>query len=115
MRAILIDSKNKNVSEIIIDDTKTLEDWYKAVDCELVEVAHYINEHDSILVDEEGLLKNPTDFFTYNGAHQPFAGNGLIVGVDPNDGESIDCQITLEEVKRNTCFLSQNEVIEYEN
>jgi hypothetical protein len=111
MRAILIDSANKTVSEIDIDDTKTLEDWYKAIDCELVEVAHYMSEKNHILVDEEGLLKSPNNFFTYNGAHQPFAGNGLVVGVDINTGESIDCQITLEEVTENVMFLTENQIL----
>jgi hypothetical protein len=113
MRAILIDSKNKTVSEIDIDDTKTLEDWYRNLDCELVEVAHYISEKNHILVDEEGLLKDPDNFFTYNGAHQPFAGNGLIVGVDFNTGESVSCDITLEEVEQNVMFYSEKALNAY--
>jgi hypothetical protein len=110
MKAILIDSKNKTVSEITIDPLNAealLEEWYKHIDCELVQVAHYISDHDSILVDEEGLLKNPTHFFTYNGAHQNFAGNGLIVGRD-NKGECVSCKITLEEATLNVLFLTRS-------
>ena len=65
MKAILIDSKNKIVKEITIDPLNAealLEEWYKHIDCELVEVAHDISKYDSILVDEEGLFKNPTHF-----------------------------------------------------
>ena len=107
MKAILIDSKNKTVSEITIDENAEalLEEWYKHIDCELVQVAHDISKHDSILVDEEGLLKNPDNFFTYNGAHQQFAGNGLIVGRN-EDGETVDCEITLEEATLNVIFFT---------
>lgn len=113
MRAILIDSINKTVVETTIDDTeKVLDQWYKAINCDLVEIAHYITNHDSILVDEEGYLKNPKHFFSYNGGHQPFAGNGLIVGVN-DEGESVDCDITLEEATENIMFLTEDELRAY--
>lgn len=108
MRAILIDSEKKTVSEITINDTNTLQEWYKHIDCDLVQVAHYLSDHDSILVDEEGLLKNPSNFFSYYGSHQPFAGNGLIVGVN-EEGESVDCDITLEEATLNVIFYSNRQ------
>lgn len=107
MRAILIDAKNKTVTEIDVDDTNTLKHWYELIDCDLVEVAHYMSEKNHILVDEEGLFKSPNEFFTYSGAHQPFAGNGLIVGVDSNTGESVDCDITLEEATENVMFFTE--------
>ena len=109
MKAILIDSKKKTVTEITIDENAEalLEEWYKHINCEIVEVAHDISDHDSILVDEEGFFKSPTHFFTYNGAHQLFAGNGLIVGRN-EDGETVDCEITLEEATQNVLFLTQS-------
>ena len=113
MRAILINSKDKTVTEVNVDDTNTLKHWYKLIDCDLVEVAHYMSEKNHILVDEEGMLKSPTEFFTYNGGHQPFAGNGLIVGIDINNGESISCDITLEEATKNVMFLNGNDLNSY--
>lgn len=109
MKGILIDSKNKTVTEVTIDENgeNLLEQWYEHIGCDLVEVAHDISEHDSILVDEEGLFKTPNNFFSYTGAHQPFAGNGLIVGRN-EDGETVDCQITIEEATLNVLFLTQN-------
>ena len=109
MRAILINAENKTVTEITIDAKKgVLSQWYKNIGCDLVQVGHYISEHDSILVDEEGLFKNPSNFFSYYGAIQPFAGNGLIVGVD-EEGETVGCDITLEEATLNVIFLSNRQ------
>ena len=47
----------------------------------------------------------------YDGAHQPFAGNGLVVGVDL-DGETVDCDITVEEVKQHVRFISRDVMID---
>jgi hypothetical protein len=111
MKAILIDSVNKTVTELNLDPQKNmLTQWYKALDVNMVEVAHYITDHDSILVDEEGLFKPCDHFFVYEGAHQPFAGKGLVVGVN-EDGETVACDITVKEVESKVKFMSRNEVI----
>lgn len=111
MKAILIDGFNKTVTELKLDDKKDmLDQWYHALKANMIETAHYITDQDSILVDEEGLLKPCDYFFTYKGAHQPFAGNGLVVGVD-EDGETVDCIITLEEIEQNVEFLSRADVL----
>lgn len=112
MRAIFIDSVNREVKEVDLDpNSNILEQWYDILKVDMVEVGCYLSEKDSIMVDEEGLLKNTKEFFIYNGAHQPFAGNGLIVGVD-SEGETISCEISLEEVERNTRFYTREEIIE---
>jgi hypothetical protein len=111
MKAILIDAFNKTVKELKLNDKKDmLDQWYYALKADMVETAYYITDQDSILVDEEGLLKPCDHFFTYKGAHQPFAGNGLIVGVD-EEGETVDCVITLEEVEQNVDFISRDEIL----
>jgi hypothetical protein len=111
MKAILIDVLNKSVTMVEVDDKNVLKDWYKIMGCEMVEVAHYFDDHDSILVDEEGLLTlSPiTNFFTIEGGHQPFAGNGLVVGVN-DEGESVSPNITVEEVERKVKFHTLNDV-----
>lgn len=114
MRAILIDAAKREVKEVTIDaDKNVLHQWYDLLNCQLVETGHYINEHDSILVDEEGLLKGfVKTYFHYNGAHQPFAGSGLVVGVDEM-GRTVDCNITLEEVTENVMFLTEDALYAY--
>ncbi len=117
MKAIFIDSKKQQVSEVEIPETGTLQAWYKIIGCDMVEIAAYLNpEQDSILVDEEGLMKlnDHSPFFIYEGAHQPFAGNGLVVGVN-DEGESVSCKISIDEVKGKVKFTTKDQVLKYVN
>jgi hypothetical protein len=112
MKAILIDVLNENVRMVEIDDKNVLNDWYKKIGCSMVEVAHYFkNDHDSIMVDEEGFFSIDKDskFFSVKGGHQPFIGNGLVVGVD-NRGNSVDPIISVEEVRSMVEFYTLDEV-----
>lgn len=111
MKAILIDVHNENVRMVEVDDKNVLRDWYKHIICGMVEVAHYFNNHDSIMCDEEGLfsMDNKSKFFTVQGGHQPFIGNGLVVGVDSN-GKSVDPHISVEEVRSKVKFHTYNDV-----
>jgi hypothetical protein len=111
MKAILIDVYNENVRMVEIDDKNVLKDWYKHIICSMVEVAHYFSQHDSIMVDEEGLyqLSDDSKFFSVEGGHQPFIGNGLVVGVDKN-GKSVDPCICVEEVRSKVKFHTMREV-----
>lgn len=114
MKSILIDVNNSEVKEVEINDKNVLLEWYKTIGCSLVTTGCYINEHDdAIMVDDEGLLNigKDTRFFTYEGAHQPFAGNGLVVGTSDR-GKTIAPQITIEEVRSKVKFYSLNEVKE---
>jgi len=111
MKAILIDVQKKSVSMVEVDDKNVLKDWYRLMGCQMVEVAHYFNRHDSIIVDEEGLLSidEDTKFFSIEGGHQPFAGNGLVVGVDDR-GESVSPKISVEEIQSKVKFHSLQEI-----
>jgi hypothetical protein len=111
MKAILIDVNQENVRQVEIDDKNVLNEWYKHIRCSMVEVAHYFNNHDSIMVDEEGLflMDESSKFFTVTGGHQPFIGNGLVVGVDRN-GKSVDPCITVDEVRAHIKFHTMKEV-----
>lgn len=116
MKAILIDVKKRTLTEVDVDSSNTLEEWYKLIDCNLVEVAMELpnNEHNgnSIMVDEEGMLSIGEDsgFFTMAGGHQPFAGNGLIVGINYDNGETIDVSITVDYLKDKINFFTFHEV-----
>jgi len=112
MKAILINVHDETVQQVEVDDDNVLKSWYKLLICTMVQVAHYFNEKDSIMVDEEGLftMNDESKFFTIEGGHQPFIGNGLVVGVNPEDGESVDPCITTEEVRAKVKFHTMNEV-----
>jgi len=90
MKAILIDSINREVKEVEIG--KGIDEMYKFLQCECFTIASYLDKQDAIFVDDEGLMNGTDSFFTYEGAHQPFAGNGLIMGCD-DMGESEDCKV----------------------
>ena len=109
MKAILINSVNKTVTEVTLnDDEPILNQFYKLIGCDIIEIAHYINKNNSIIVDEEGLLKPQNHFFFYKKAHQPFAGNGLITGINEN-GDAVSCNISLVEAALNIEFLSRED------
>lgn len=112
MRAIFIDSVNQQVKEVTVDGRKnTLDQWYEILGVTRVETGLYITEHDSIIVDEEGLLKPCDHFFTYEGAHQPFAGNGLVVGAD-EEGETVSCDIDEAQVRSKVKFYNKDQIIQ---
>lgn len=101
-KVILIDAVNREVKFVEYDNYKEM---YDLLNCQCFTVATEFENRDAIYVDDEGLLCNPQHFFEYKGAHQPFAGNGLIVGTD-DDGESVDAKTDIEEVRKNVRFLS---------
>jgi len=103
MRSIKIDARNKTVEEIELDDKDTLGGMQKVVGG-YIEVAHNDGKN-TLYVDEEGLYKGGQDFFTYDGAHQPFVGNGLWCGVNHKNGKTVKCTLTVEEVRSKVRFM----------
>jgi hypothetical protein len=107
MKAILIDSINKEVKEVEIG--KGIEQMYEFLKCQYFTIGSYLDKQDAIFVDDEGLMNGTDTFFTYEGAHQPFAGNGLIMGCD-DEGESEDCKISFDEVTKKVKFYDRYEL-----
>ena len=104
MSAILIDVKNQVIKEVEHDDT--LDNIYELVDCRLFDVCS-IDNVNSIFLDDEGLLRNDVrmfDYFTKDLKYR-IAGNGLIIGLDVETGESISTTLNLDEVKNNVRFV----------
>lgn len=105
MKAFKIDVTNKTVTEVEVDENNVLRDLYNHIGCEMVEIACRIDEDNEIYVDEEGLLKPPPFLaFEYKGAHQPFAGNGLVLGYNDETGESKATTLKIEDVIKNVTF-----------
>ena len=110
MKAILIDTKNKEVREVEHDDT--LKNIYELVGCSTFDVQR-IDNINSIYVDDEGLFVNSQRYFKYQGDLNSIdlAGNGLVLGVD-HEGNSISPTLTLEEVKEAVTFLPNGHFVE---
>lgn len=110
-KGFLINSKLRTITEITIDDSNGLDDIYKAVDCGTFECVD-INENNTVYVDEEGLLRLSFDsmFFKLRDYPQPIAGNGLVLGMDWETGESTDSTMTIEELESLITFHTMSEV-----
>ena len=108
-KGILIDVQNREIKEVEIEDG--IQSIYEQIKCDTFDYVQ-IHEENDVYVDDNGLL-NLTDksmFFSYKGYPQPLCGNGLILGIDHETGESIDTTLTIDEVKKSVTFLTLFEV-----
>jgi hypothetical protein len=111
IKGILIDAVKREVREVEVEGLRGLQEAVGG----LITIAHsFINdkdeETDTLFVDDDGLLKGPKYFFVIEGAHQPFAGNGLIVGIDPAEGDTVSTTQKIEAIKAQVSFHSLDEV-----
>lgn len=108
MKAIFIDAKNRKV-ELVDRDFENYKLINEQIGCDIFTYATSFNNGDVLYVDDEGLFdRGCNSFFTYEGAHQPFAGNGLILGTD-EEGDSVDAATTLIEVASKVQFMTRSE------
>lgn len=101
--AIFIDAHNREVTEIEIEPT--LGNYYKLIVCDMVEACcqDLLSNDSFIYVDEEGLF-NSESFFQVKGAHQPYAGNGILLCLG-DEGDDISVNISLKDAKEAIKFL----------
>ena len=106
MRAILIDAYNTQIREVDIDEENLLPSMYAQLKCSTFECAMMMEGGETLYVDEEGLLNGTQVAFEFEGGHQPFMGNGLILGTN-EEGESVDTKLTAEGVSKQVTFTSR--------
>lgn len=106
MKAILIDPTCNMVSEVSYSGD--YEEIYKLIDCDTFTCVD-LGEGETLYLDDEGLFKNETYLFQMKGAHQPFAGKGLILGTD-EEGETIATKLSPLEISMKTEFLGLCEI-----
>lgn len=101
LRVIKIDTAKQLITEETIGEG--IADIYEKLGCSTFSVAGNFNEQgslaDSLYVDDDGLSVPNNPIFTFNPPgwefQTEFAGNGLIIGVNFDDGESVDARIPL--------------------
>ena len=96
MKSILINSENREVKEVTLSDV--LKDSYAHIgnNCSMIETGEYINQSDALMIDEEGYFNEGLCGFFY-GEHF-YYGNAVIWGTDHNDGETIDCSVSVNDI-----------------
>jgi hypothetical protein len=99
MKAFLIDSLNEKIVPIELDEQKELlPQYYSFIGnyCSCIESPYQFNDNEILLVDEEGLFNGAKKGFKYPDWHYPIVGNGIIVGVDNETGDSISTTSDVE-------------------
>jgi hypothetical protein len=100
MKAIFIDSANEKIKQIEVSGLKDLQAYVNGY----VEIALTVGNN-VIYVDEEGLYKGYGMWFKYGEYPQPFTGNGIVIGYDPDTGDEVDVSLTVEQVKAKVKFI----------
>ena len=101
MKAIKINTAARTIEEINVEG---LEDMQAAVDG-YIEVATEVDKKNTLYVNEDGMFLQE-DFFTIEGGHQPFRGNGIVVGFNYRTGESKDASVSIGEVRAKVKFFT---------
>ena len=110
MRGILINSNDRTVSEVEYDGN-----WRSigpTIGCELFTVVSGLPEGDDLYVDDEGLLRanEKTTFFRLPWYPAPLAGSGLVLGFDPETGDTVAARGSVEEYRSRVSFMSSQAV-----
>ena len=108
MKAIFVNAEDQTVTETEINGW---EEIAPAIGADLFATVD-ISPTETVFVDDEGLLKNPSHFIMFEGYPQPLAGNGLILGLNRDNGEEVSTKLTVEEVKAQVTFLSKLDIIQ---
>ena len=107
MKAVKIDSKEKTITDIDVNGLPDLQ----AIVGGLIATALIFPNGDTLFVDDEGLFKNPENFFEHSDGYQPFAGNGVLVGTHPKNGEVLGVLTTAEQLTPKITFLDRLDVL----
>lgn len=109
MRAILINPKDKTVTEV--EYTGDYRNIYEHIEADCFDVLRLGDrEGHTIFVDDEGLINDKVvthGVFRYGDRNRAvgrvLAGHGLILATD-NTGESVACTLDLQQIKRDVQF-----------
>lgn len=106
IKGILIDVSDQTVKEVELD--RSLEAMYKTINCQRVESTMFDDTHE-IYVDDEGLFNEENKFFYINGLINPLAGNGLILGFDPEIGDNWSHKLDVDYIRAKVVFMNRRD------
>ena len=112
MRAIVINPFDQTITEATVSDyTDTQKLIGKPFNGQQnFTVAIDLDNNDSVYVDDDGIYSPSNGAWFDIGAHQPFAGVGVVVGLNVNTGGSVDAKSTIDELKAKVKFMSPLQV-----
>ena len=104
-KAILINVEAHTITETTIGHYSEI---YKAIGngCNTFECPVELENGDTVYIDGEGLYHDPKGCFIMTDWGYPLVGNAIILGTD-EEGESVDCQSTIEELKAQVKFYGE--------
>lgn len=104
-KAILINVEAQTITETTIGHYS---DIYTAIGngCNTFECPVQLENGDTVYVDENGLYHDPKGCFIMTNWGYPVLGNAIILGSD-DEGESVDCKSTVEELKAKVKFYGE--------
>ena len=106
MQLIKIDHTTRTVEAI--ETTATLEEMYRIIGCDYIDVCCRQDNGDALTVDDEALLGEPQPSAFAYGSCYPIHGIALLTGVD-EDGETAEPLTSLEEVHQKVTWLGDVE------
>lgn len=99
MKAILIDSVNQKLVPIELDESKELlNQYYELIgnNCQCIDIPYEFANSDMLIVDDEGLFNNAEFGFKFPDFNYPIVGNGIIIGLDEETGDSTSVNSSIE-------------------
>jgi len=109
---VLIDPSSRSIKLVEVSDKVSLKELYKHLECNMIEMANpnstFVKWQDTLIVDEEGLMKQGQMFFKIGG--QAYAGRGLILSTN-EEGDMTGCVTDLDEVVRATQFMEVTDLM----
>ena len=106
-KGYLVDPTERTITQVDVVRPADL------IGCSTITASAFNDAGDVVYVDDEGLLKGPTDFFLIEGYPQPLAGKGVVVGTD-DEGDDVEPSVSLEWLQENIdcgCIVKMGNVI----
>lgn len=110
MKAIKIDVLKQDVEYVEL--SKDYKDISKEIGCDYFCCPVTFENQDTIYCDDEALL-NPDNIqggFIFSGWNYPLINNAIILGTD-EEGASINCKSTIEDIKSKIHFVSKQTIL----